>query len=119
MEIALGSNLYLKLQLTDGNNAQYVKAFIKDEFGNDLSSQILTPQGDGVYGESTQLMPNKPKITCSFIVYSDSGYSNPAPYSIGFEEFYLQTGGSSSTPQSCVLTASLINPNVLTANILE
>ena len=75
--INFGSNIPLYLQLFDYNNSKCIKAFVTDSNNVPISGSpvSLSALGNGLYGNSSLLMPNTPYVISQFIVYDDVGCS--------------------------------------------
>lgn len=84
----VGNPIRLDLQLADLAEDQYVQAILLDEAGAAFAIQALPHISQGLYSDDTQIMPNKPQITATFVVYSDAGFTTRNEnYTASFETY--------------------------------
>jgi len=92
MDLLLGQEVPLALQLSNGATNKYPQARMFDDSGAELSGSpvTLTHVGSGLYKASTFLMPSKPFIVAQYLVYSDAGHTTlDTDYPIASDAFSL------------------------------
>lgn len=86
-------NEALKLVANLDDGSKYVRAYLWDNGGNPLSPPTvdLSHIGDGIFTDTTVLMPNKAQVIAKFKVYDDAAYSvlNDCEYDFPSETFEL------------------------------
>lgn len=96
MQVPAGSPIPISLQLWDGNNGAFVKAFLKNEQGAPYSPSSIDLQnvGNGLYLNSTLLMPVSGVILASLFVFTDGTYLVPDDnYTASSDIFSVQSSG--------------------------
>lgn len=68
--------LRLKLSLSDGNTARFVRAFLFDQNGAVVAPGFvnLSHQSNGIYADNSVLMPNLDQVVAKYKVYYDNTY---------------------------------------------
>lgn len=71
-----GDPIRLNLQLFDGDENKFIKAYLRDNLGAQLAGSpvTLTHTDNGLYEDDSILMPNNPEVTAVYEVYNDSGF---------------------------------------------
>lgn len=77
----VGEPLNLKLNIEDGNEALFVRAFLYDVSGIALSPAFvnLVHQNKGVYSNASALMPDNEQVVAVFRAYTEGTYTTLAP----------------------------------------
>lgn len=93
VNIQIGAEVPVILQLVDGITDQYPQAEIRDNGANLLTTLSLSHQASGVYVPAIgdeYVMPNEVFIKITYIVYSNSGHTTEsAIYQRDIDVFYL------------------------------
>jgi hypothetical protein len=94
MDLLLGQEVPLALQLSNGATNKFPRAKIYDESGTELAGSpvVLTHVSAGLYKASSFVMPAKPFIVAQYLIYSDAGFTTLDPdYPIASDAFSLLT----------------------------
>lgn len=77
MEIKVGDQVPLCIQLQDGAVDQHVRAVITDDTGSAVAgSPVTLPHlSNGLYKSDLFLMPNFQYIRVQYLIYTDSGFT--------------------------------------------
>lgn len=115
MDLLLGQEVPLALQLSNGATNKYPQARMFDDSGAELSGSpvTLTHVGSGLYKAANFVMPAKPFIVAQYLVYSDAGHTTlDADYPIASDAFALLDISTLDNPRAA-LFGSLENSPVI------
>lgn len=111
MKIKYGYNIPASLQLFNGNQTKYVRAFLRDASNTLFSTLSLTHVASGLYENHSVQMPNTAFVTVQYIVYDDAGFTTPSTtYSLAIDLFTLDTEAGNSTN---TIIGVLSNPEII------
>lgn len=75
IQIKEDEKMFLSLQLFDGDDTKYIRAYLVDQLGWDLTEIDLTNVGRGLYTDYNYEYPNRPIVEVTYVVYDDDSYS--------------------------------------------
>lgn len=105
MDLIIGQEVPLTLQLNDGATTKYPRAKVFDDAGTELTGSpvTLTHVASGLYKASSFVMPNKSFIIAQYLVYSDSGHTTlDTNYSLACDTFALESPSLFATTGSAL-----------------
>ena len=117
----------LVLQLFDNATNKFVRAVVRDNSDAEISGSpfTLVHEANGLYTNSTALMPNKPFVSVQYLVYDDAGFTTfSSTHSSTSIEIPLEYSSSSCAVEgvvedSTVLSGVVESAEVLTATVCE
>lgn len=71
----LGERIRLNLQLWDGAENKYVRAYLYDDSGDEIATVNMTHVGNGLYSDSSVVMPFTNQVRAVYRIFSNSSYS--------------------------------------------
>lgn len=89
----VGDSLILSLILEDGVTNKFPRAYAYDASGSAISGSPvdLAHVANGLYRDTSLLMPNTQAVSCVFKVFSDSGHTTlDASYSQELDTFFRE-----------------------------
>ena len=115
--VRAGEPLRLELQLSEGDDAKFVRAFLKDQAGVDLTTVDLGNVSRGLYINSSEAMPNIPQVTATYVVYEDSGFSIESCFTRGLDVFVLDQLEATQLPGVSELEGSIQSAGTVSGSV--
>lgn len=97
MKLALGDQIPLRLQLSDGAAGMFPRAVVYKADGTIHATADLAHIANGLYGNTAQTMPNSAYVSAVYLVYSDAGHTTLAGYVRTVDTWQLAAGADGLT----------------------
>lgn len=123
MDVPEGQKIPLSLQLWDANPDAFVKAVLTAADGSPYvpNTVILTGVGNGLYLNSSLIMPHLGPIFATLFVYADAGFTIlDDNYTVGDDVFSVAQsggGGGGVTINGAPLVGYVVDSPVLMGNV--